>query len=170
MEAGRHSTTALPVFPSGQPFGLGADSEPAPRLAAPTRGWGRWIQVAFALVIWAGCTSTQPDELGVTAQNEVSGTIGRTWHISGEGVSRLYAQAIALPQRPPGFASCPKNSGAVYELKFHRAGASILTATLQATGCKELVVGQDIRQTNEAFWESFRSVVGIDSHELPPTN
>lgn len=84
-------------------------------------------------------------------------------------VQRLFAAVKALPRAGNAAINCPFDNSVMYTLTFTRDGAAILTATVEANGCRGLSLGpNDTRWTNDSFWTLLARTVGIPATEIHP--
>lgn len=79
-------------------------------------------------------------------------------------VQRLYHAIYALPRMSSGVTSCPADLGIGYTLTFIDGSTLILRASVDATGCQLLRMGNsDTRRTDNAFWTLLARTTGISA-------
>ena len=114
-----------------------------------------------------------PDTLIVTRtsafpQNNIPAFTPRTVP-NAQSAQQLYQAAYAQPFSPMGVYHCPADFGVVYHLQFLHQGATVLQATLDASGCQALSLGSSpTRQTTDGFWSLFANVASIPASDLHP--
>lgn len=114
-----------------------------------------------------------PDTLIVTRtnelpQNNIPAFTPRTVQ-NAQAVQQLYQAAYAQPFYPMGTYHCPADWGVYYHLQFLHQGATVLQATLDASGCQALSLGSTpTRQTTDDFWNLFSNVASIPASDLHP--
>jgi hypothetical protein len=87
-------------------------------------------------------------------------------------VQRLYHALLALPTPPPsGTIHCPADFGAAYHLTFFNQGATVLTATVEESGCRFVTLSNGERRwaNSDTFWAVFADTLDVLESELFPT-
>jgi hypothetical protein len=86
-------------------------------------------------------------------------------------VRRVYADLLGLPRPRPGVYNCPMDSGVVYHLTFSRGRQVVLTADVQATGCRGVTLSpSDGRSAVDhgKFWGPLANALGVPETALFP--
>ncbi len=130
-----------------------------------------------AVLTTAGAAGGEPTILQVRRVNLVSGTHHPPFSphtiIDQRAVQRLYNAAQALPHftipEPPGWMSCPHDSGLEYQLDFFQKHTLMQEVIFYPGGCSLLRLGEkDVRVYTKSFVQLFVQTIGISEAELFP--
>ena len=126
------------------------------------------VTLALSPIALVSCDLSAPPvplmTLRVTRDNGANSFPRFERTVTDAAVNQLYAAALALPRPQPGLATCVHDLGVFYRLTFASRALSARQMTLDASGCRLLVIGAaDARQTDDAFITRFQQTVGLAS-------
>lgn len=88
-------------------------------------------------------------------------------------VQQLYNAMLALPHftshNPPGWLSCPRETGVKYHIAFSHGNSLLQEALYDPSGCPTIRIGKnDVRIPDKSFAQLFAQAVGIPENDLVP--
>lgn len=123
----------------------------------------RAIGVALALLIGTSCSVPATAVLRAVRYSEMHLVAAFDRSVNdAASAQRLHDALISLPVAQPRW--CAIGYGIGYRLTFSDMSRTILAASVESDGCREAILPRnDRRATNDAFWETFAEVLGLDA-------
>ena len=101
----------------------------------------------------------EPDRVQIQVFEVDQKTVSKTVTVSqADQVQQFYQTVNSMPAYPKD-AACTQELGPRYTLIFSQGGKTVATVTAERYGCKKMMIGSDMRQGTQQFWQELDQMI-----------